>query len=185
MGLVNRQVKGWYVCCGLACLALLSGPFLWRTHATILAMCGLPCGALLGLVGLVIWLPRAKVGYKPIVAGILAVAVSFGLSLSGDSVARELIFRWNYRSYRVFAAKVVREPTPKIGRHRYSPGKFEGLGVYAGEIEVFKDRYEVRINTCAGPTVETVAFSPTPISEAKYTFKHRDKLGYWYFVSHK
>lgn len=134
---------------------------------------------------MVIWLPRAKIGYKPIVAGILAMAVSFGLSLSGDSVARELIFRWNYRSYRVFAAKVVQEPIPKIGRHRYSQEKIKGLGVYQGEIEVFKDRYEVRIDTCAGPTLETVAFSPTPISDSKNTLKHRDDLGYWYFVDYK
>lgn len=181
MEAVKRQVRAWYLSCGAVCLAFLSIPFLWRTHAS-LVVCFLPCVGLGLLIGLVVWLCKTQIGYKPIVIGVCLMSVCFFLGSSGDEFARSLIFRWNYRSYHDFAKRVVSGKLPEIGRHEYLPGHIRGFGVYRGEIEVFKNRYVVRIDTCAGPTLETVEFSPTSIRDAKHTFKHRDDLGYWYFV---
>lgn len=137
---------------------------------------------------MVIWLSRSQIGYKPVVIGACLVSASLLLGLSADSVARELIYRWNYRSYHSFVKKVVGNPRPEVGRYEYEEGYIEGLGVYRGEIEVLKDRYEVRIFTCAGPTLEMVLFSPKPLQQEDLvmgtnpTLKHQDDLGYWYFV---
>ncbi len=164
------ELLKWCLACGITCLGFLSLPFLWRSQAFVFVICLGPIIGLGGLIGLVFWLSRSHLGYKPIVTGAVVIGLSLVAGLSGDSVARELIFRLNYGSYRQLVISVNKVVPGKDGTW-IEEGKLNGFGVYSAKIVKVKGQQIVFIHTAAGPTLETVAFSQKLIIGPHYVLK--------------
>lgn len=171
----------WITACATASLCFAVIPFAWQSNfatAVIVAGCLFPMLFALAVLFTVIWLKRNPVPAVPLLAGVLIVVVGVVFAFLGDGVARLAIFKLNYGRYRTGASSLMREPGSV-------PLVVGGYGVEGWEVVEQGGQSALKIETASGPTLQTVVFSPTPLTSLKpYTLRQvlKDDLGYWYFA---
>lgn len=145
-------------------------------------MCLGPCFFILAVVLLGVFSSLAKFGLRTAIVAFIAIPLSLALGIGGDSSARDLIFRFNYRRYKEIARGYVAMPTPKLKQHDIEPNRLRGFGIYSARCSWGSGSLQIRFHTASGPSLETTLYSKTPLAAGpKIEFKHRDELGYWYF----
>ncbi len=111
------------------------------------------------------------------------LAFSVFFLLVGGQVARSCLFRVNLHGYKAVVGRVL--DGPRRSSERLPLGPVRATGLYSIETVRTQTDLEVWFNTGAGPTLETVVFSPTQLAFLKpYTLRQvlKDDLGYWYFA---
>jgi hypothetical protein len=90
-----------------------------------------------------------------------------------------LIFAVNVHGYRLTVSKLMHAAPPK-DRIDINPDLIPGFGVYSGRMQTIKGKLVITIDTCSGPTLETVAFTREPMPSLG-ELRRKDDLGYWYY----
>ncbi len=180
-------VRRWYIVCVFVALVGLVVPFFWRTPASIFMMVFCCLSPFLLLITVAVswrWLRKSRIGWRHYIFGVLIIFVAvFGFP--GDSVARNLIFRYNYPTYRRVVQDILAEPP--IGK-QVPKTRLDGLGIYRGEYIKDGGVPEISLDTMSGPSLETVIFRPAPVQVSRLKgmwLVEKDDLGYWYFVGRK
>ena len=172
--------NGWYVLCLLAGLSLAALPVLWRSELFPLMLLGYPLAAVLLFTFMVYWLSQRWLTFPHVVLALVPILAGLYLGFKWDRGARDLIFSWNVPAYRLLVRNLAQTPPPRF-RTEIHRDLLMGFGVYRGHMETIEGRLVIKIDTCSGPSLETVAFTRQPM-DSLGELKLKDELGYWYYL---
>ena len=174
--LMKRHLTHWYLLCFLAGLSLFAMSIAWRSHWFFLIY---PVGGAVLLIFMLHGASMRWLSFAHVVFGAVPIYIGFQLGFGWDREARDLIFAVNVHGYRLTVSKLMHAAPPK-DRIDINPDLIPGYGVYSGRMQTINGKLVITIDTCSGPTLETVAFTREPMPSLG-ELRRKDELGYWYY----
>ena len=155
--------------------------FLWRTDYYILCLLLIPAGLVYFVVHFVISALKGK-WIAPVVISATSL-LSFAFMSELGMVSRRFWLNQDYYLCRMAIAPALRYCKEAAKSHE--DVNVKGATLYRASIDLTPKGYLVIIDTCCGPTLETVVISSKPMTNfrsKKVYFHRKDDLGNWYLV---